>query len=483
MPDEQEKKVEEQHHDAELVVVGAEEPSAQDERVAELVEASATPAELAPAVQEQDAPDAADILEDLEREETIEVIRLMEDEAAADALAHMEPALATTILMDSDRREAARYLALMEPDDAADLLQQLPTEDASSLLRAMPAQIAAELGKLAQYASDSAGGLMTTDIVALPARMRIREAVEFLRRDPVFSEPDAPITYIYCVDDDAALVGVLPMRSLVLSRPDSLVEDAMLHSVEAIRPDLDQEEVARAFERYDYLSLPVVDEQNRLLGMVTIDDVIDIIQAEQTEDAQMQVGAGRGETISSPVRVKLRGRFPWLTVNLITALAASFVVLAFEELIAQIVFLAVMLPVIANQSGNAGQQSLAVTLRGIVLGEVRKDRVVPLVVRETLSGLISGVAIGLLLMLAAALIGQLGLIEGVSWRLGFVGGVAMAGAVTVGCFVGSVTPLVMQRLGFDPATASTIFLIMITDAFSFFTLLSLAHLLRSWLLA
>lgn len=481
MGDEQ-RQIPESDEQRDLVVVGAEETSAQDDRVAELVEASATPAELAPAVQEQDAPDAADILEDLEREETIEVIRLMEDESAAEALSHMDPALAATILLDSDRREAARYLALMEPDDAADLLQQLPTEEASSLLRAMPAQLAAELGKLAQYASDSAGGLMTTDVVALPARMRIREAIEFLRRDPVFSEPESAVTYVYCVGEDDVLVGVLPLRAMVLSRPDSLVEDSMLRSVDAIRPDLDQEEVARAFERYDYLSLPVVDERNRLLGMVTIDDVIDIIQEEQTEDAQLQVGAGRGENISSPVREKLRGRFPWLTVNLGTALAASFVVLAFEELIAQIVFLAVMLPVIANQSGNAGQQSLAVTLRGIVLGEVRKDRVVPLVWRETLSGVVSGAAIGLLLLGAATIVGHFGLIEGVSWRLGLVGGAAMAGAVTIGCFVGSVTPIVMQRLGFDPATASTIFLIMITDAFSFFTLLSLAHLLRNWLL-
>lgn len=453
------------------------------ERIDELIDSeNATPDVLAPLLEQQEPADAAEALSKMDSEESVEVLRRMEEEAAADALAHMDLALAKTVIMDLDPREAAELLECMDPDDAVDLLQALPREQASDVLRHMPRRLAAHLGKLAQYPPESAGGLMNTDVLFLPPGLTVERAIDFLRRDPIFRDPDNLIEDLYCLDDQQRLVGWLSLRSILLAEPDTPIETLMEREVDALRPDLDREEVAREFAKYDHLSLPVIDSDNRLLGVVTVDDVLDIVQAEATEDAQKQVGVGVGESAASTVPRKLRGRSPWLIVNLFTSTVSAIVVLNFDALISQLALLAVIMPVIANQAGNAGQQSLAVTLRGIVLGEVRDGRSLPLLLRETAVGTISGLINGLLVFTGAALIGALGLIEGVNYKLGAVAWIAMVGALTVGCFAGSSIPLVMRRLGFDPATASTIFLTMLTDSLSFLTFLGLAFALQGWLL-
>ena len=219
---------------------------------------------------------------------------------------------------------------------------------------------------------------------------------------------------------------------------------------------------------------------NALVDGLQVDDVIEIIRAESTEDAQRMVGAGKEELVYSTALEKLKGRFPWLFVNLITSSLAAIVVLQFEGLIAEIAILAVLMPVIANQAGNAGQQSLAVTLRGIVLDQVRPNKAMPLILREFLvgviNGMIGGVIVGVVIGIGALLSGQ------VSWQLGIVAGLAMTAALAIGTITGSSLPIIMRRLGFDPATASTIFLTMVTDSMSFFVFLGLAALMQSWLI-
>jgi magnesium transporter len=256
-----------------------------------------------------------------------------------------------------------------------------------------------------------------------------------------------------------------------------------------VLPETDREEVAKLFERYDYLTMPVVDQKRRILGMITIDDVIDIIAAETTEDALKQVGAGSDEQVISSVRDKIKGRLPWLAVNLGTASMAAAAVLPFQDAIELIPVVAVIFPIIANQAGNTGFQSLAVTLRGIVLGEIRKDRIKPLFMRELAFGLLSGAVIGVIVFSLIVGLGHLGrltdigLFSGFGWRLGLVAGAAMNGVMIVGCMVGTDVPLVMKRLGADPAAASSIFLIMLTDMFSFATFLGLVFFLRDWLMS
>ncbi len=452
-----------------------------DQRVAELLDREAPLEELATAVEEQEAPDAADTLENLSADASAEVVKHMEEESAAEALAHMDHALAATVLVDLGPQETAEFLQLMEPDDAADILQALGKKEAAETLRYMPTPLAARLGKLSQYDPDSAGGLMTTSIVWVPAHLTVAQTIDHLRSDELFTHSDQQGMYVYVVDIGMRLVGVLELRRLLTARAADKVEDIMIRDVDTILPDLDQEEVAREFERYDYLSLPVVDADHRLLGVVTIDDIVDIIQEEQTEDVQRSVGAGAGESVNSTVREKFGGRMPWLAINLLTAQVAAAVVLGFRNLVEQYEILAALMGVVASQAGNAGQQSLAVTLRGLALGEIRKGRAPALIVREIGVGSLTGVAVGGLMFAGGWLVGALGWVDQMNWRLGLIGGVAMVCALSVGCFVGSALPLLIQRLNGDPATGSTIILTMVTDSSAFLTFLGLVWVLQGWL--
>ncbi len=452
-----------------------------DEQVQQMIAQEALPEELAARVEEQEPADAADTIERLDREEQAALVHHMQDEAAADALAHMELPLAATVLLDLDPPEAAALLGLMDPDDAADLLQEVPKDRRKAILATVPPRQAAVLGKLALYDPETAGGIMTTTVGVVRAGVTIGRAIGVLKRNPIEEEQNE----VYCVDDQKRLVGTIGLRDLLVLDDEARVEDHMERDVHAVVPDVDREEVARMFERYDLLTLPVVDPEQRVLGIITVDDVVDIIAAEATEDAYKQVGAGEAEAVYSTTLDKLKGRTPWLLVNLLVAQLGSAVLLAYEGLINAIPVVAIVYPIIANQSGNSGHQSMAITLRGLVLGEVRRERVWPLVRREIAFGAVTGLLIGVILGLGAALIAPL--IPTLAdyqinwWWLGAVSGLAMAGALTVSCLVGTGVPMMMDRLGFDPATASSIFVTMLTDAISYATFLTLVLVMRGLL--
>lgn len=454
--------------------------SPQDVQAANMVAHTIDAEALANVIELQEAPDAADTLEALDEEQAADVLEKMEDEAAAEALAEMQKPLAAgviTDLVDEDPTYAGRLLELMSPDDAADLLQALPEEPRGVVLASMAPEPRRTLAHLAKYDRESAGGLMTTEFLALKADMTVQQAIEYIRAHDLPEDTQTAMI----VDAKGHLLGVMGLQRLLLARPAQHLSELMDAEVDFVRPDMDREAVAAVFDRYDYALLPVVDHDRRLLGVITFDDVIDIIREEQTEDTQKMVGAGAVEAVYSTLGTKVRSRFPWLLVNLLTSSLAAIVVLRFEHLIDELAVLAVLMPVIANQAGNAGQQSLAVTLRGIVLDEIRPGRIAHLLLREAAVGLFNGLVAGMLVGIGLSLIGGF-FTEGASWRLGVVAGMAMTGALTVGCFVGSAMPIAMRRLGFDPATGSTIFLTMTTDTVSFFTFLGLASALSSWLL-
>jgi len=456
--------------------------SPEDLRVAELLarddDVIDVPA-LAEAVEAQEPADAADTLESLEDEQRGDVLGEMDEEAAAEALSYMQKPLAVGVLEDlieEDIAFAGHLLGLMAPDDATDLLQALDDDRRTRLLAAVAAEPAVKLRELMTYDEESAGGMMTTDYLALRDDMTVHQATEAIRATDVADDA----THAFILDRRGRLLGVIALRRLLIARPHERLTAIMEREVDAIPPELDREDVAHEFERYDYSVLPVVDRDNRLLGMVTVDDVIDIIRAEHTEDAQRMVGAGAEEGVYSSVKEKLRGRLPWLLVNLVTSAMAAMVVLSFESLIAELAILAVLMPVIANQSGNAGQQSLAVTLRGLVLDQVQTGRVRTILRRETTVGLINGMIGGTVVGTLLSVIGTM--TDGPGWRLGVVAGLSMSIALAMGCLVGSSLPIIMRRLGFDPATASTIFLTMVTDSASFFIFLGLAKIFAAALL-
>jgi len=462
-------------------IIDATEPTPEDEVVEELLQREINPTEFAEAIEQQEAPDAADSLEQVGEDVAFEVIEEMETESAAEALAHMHPSLAVSVLEDlveEDPAYAGELIEEMEPDDATDLLQEMSDESRDRLLGTLGKVEAIKFRRLLEYPEKSAGGMMTTEYLAVRDTMTVREAVEALRRAGDMGED---WLYAFVVDWRGRLQGRATMRALLLADPAARVIEVSERQVDAVKPLVEREDVAREFEKYDYLVLPVVDDEDRMLGVITVDDVIDAIRKEGTEKAQAMVGAGREEAVFSSVADKLRGRLPWLFVNLFTSSIAAMVVLQFDGLIAEIAVLAVIMPVIANQAGNAGQQSLAVTLRGIVLDEVHEGTAIRLVRREAMVGVINGAICGLLV---GAIVGGMQWMlhpDADLWRLGVVVGVAMTVALSLGTFVGSSLPLLVRRVGADPATASTIFLTMVTDSTSFLIFLGLASVLAGWI--
>lgn len=435
---------------------------------------------LATAMEKQEAPDAADALESLEEDEAAEVLSEMDDQLAADALAEMETPLAVSVvddIVDENPSYAALLLELMAPDDAADLLQALDEKRRNKVLGAIDAPLAKRLAALLHYDEESAGGIMTTDFLALRDDWTVQKAVDFIRSSPVSEDTHSALV----TDRTGKLVGMIPLRKLLLVKPAEQLRDLMETGIRSVTTDTDREHVAHEIDRYDHDMLPVVDAQERPLGIVTVDDVIDIIRAEHTEDVQRAVGAGAQEAVYSPLTTKIKSRFPWLLVNLFTSTVAAIVVLQFDDLIGSLAILAVLMPVIANQAGNAGQQSLAVTLRGIVLDEVRAARIAPLLAREAAVGLINGIIAGVLVGGGLALV-NLFTWGDEHWRVGVVAGMAMTISLSIGCFVGTTMPIILRRHGFDPATGSTIFLTMTTDTISFLTFLGLARMFSHWLI-
>jgi len=466
------------------VVAAPRDPTPEGPGVPTLLEHSIGVPVLAAAVEQQRPADAADTLEGLAEQLTGDaggLLVAMDDQKASEALAHMEVPLAAGVVEDlvdeGSTDHAARLLELMDPDDAVDLLGALRDPVADACLAAMPPASASGLRRLLGYDEETAAGLMTTRYLALREQTTIGEATESVRRFDL----DEHISHLPVVDAGHHLVGIVSLRMLLVNRDDRLVGSVMHRKPRAIRADLDREDVAREFERHDFQMMPVVDERDRVIGVVTVDDVIDIIRDEQTEDGQRSVGAGKGEAVYSGVVQKFRGRFPWLAMSVLMMIPSALVVRRFEGLIDELAILAVLMPVVAAGTGNAGHQALAVTLRGIVLDEVRPGRVLPLIRRETVAGLCNGLAVGAILALGVTVMGLID--DRVSWRVGAVAGAAISGSIVAGTAAGTAIPMLMRRLGFDPAQSAAILLIMITDAVAFAAFLGLAWALFPWLAA
>ena len=447
----------------------------EDERVQQMMAHTIDVGALAGAVNLQAAADAADTLEELEEGEATEVLEEMEDLAAAEALAEMQMPLAVSVLqdlVDDDPVYAGRLLGLMAPDDATDILQGLDEKERDALLARVERSSAEEIVQLINYDPESAGGLMTTNFLVLRDDMSVGQATEYIRSSPV---PDS-VNDALVTDDHDRLTGLISLRQLLLAPNSQQIADIMETDLVAIRTDRDREEVAQTFDRYDLSLLPVIDDHERLLGVITVDDVIDIIREEQTEDVQRSVGAGKGEAVYSSLRDKIKGRLGWLATSLVMMCFSAAIILFNEDIIRKKPLLAFLLPVIAAVVGNGGQQSMMVTLRGLVLDEIRPGRVGPLLGREVMVGIVNGLALGMLLFAGVVAVSTLGL-ETATLEIAIVAGIAIFGAMSAATLTGTTIPLLMKKLGIDPALAASIILIMITDGVSFMTIIGLTKLM------
>jgi magnesium transporter len=417
------------------------------------------------------ASDLADLLEELDEEHRVPFLSVLPVDLASEALAEMEEGEDRADLLsglEPDKR--SELLQELADDDAADLIGELEPPEQQKVLDTLPAEEADELSDLLRYEEDTAGGLMTTELVAVAADLTAAQAIEQVR---VQGREIEDFYTVFVVDAARHLVGTLRLDDLVIADPERHVGDLVEAPVATVRPEVDQEEVGRLISRYNLAAIPVVSGDGRLLGRITFDDVIDVIEAEQTEDILLMAGvSGDEEALRYTWTESVRARMPWLFVNLFTAALASGVVYAFADTIESVVILAAIMPIVAGLGGNAGTQALAVTVRSLAVDRQpgKKPPLTDHVGRELAIGLFNGAVLGAVVALLATVLGG-------DPVLGLVVLLAMWGNLVVAGFLGSFVPTLMDRLGLDPAVASSMFVTPFTDLCGFLFLLGLGSAL------
>ncbi len=420
------------------------------------------------ALAEETPQNAADILEAIDEAPAADLLGDLEVEDAADVLDEMRPEAAADVIEQLPADAAAVLITAMETDQAADIVGSLDEEARAALIDALDPEASQDLADLLRYAPDTAGGLMTTEIASLPVGMTAGEAVERLRI--LHDELGANMTYVYVVDDAGLLLGVVSFRDLFFARPGQGLEEVMVHDPVAVTVNTDREIVSELIQRYHLIALPVTDHDGRLVGIVKVSEALEAVQAEATEDITAMVGAGAEETVYTPVMRSARRRLPWIVVNLLIGFAIATVIFQFEDTIRSDAKLAAYMPLVALLAGNSGNQSLAVIIRAMAIGDLPPGRARRAVRREFAVGIVNGAAIALLSGLGGALLAGSG-------RIGLVIALAVAVNFLVAGLAGAGIPVVLRRLGQDPALASNIFLTMITDMVGFGGFLLTASLL------
>ena len=411
--------------------------------------------------------DMADHLENLSLEKQVSTLASMSKEDAADALAELDGNVAVDVLENLDTDVAAQIIAEMSPDDAADVLDELDEDHRDALLEKLTREDSDELRSLLNFDPDSAGGAMNTELILLECNQTVDEAIAHIRSE--MAEKESPY-YGYVVDSHEVLVGVLSLRDLMLARPGTIVGDAAAgQSVISVTFDTDRREVASLLSHYNFMAMPVVDNDGHIMGVITYDDIMDIMHEEASADMLGMVGADPEESVDTPWKESVRKRLPWLFVNMFNSALSASVVYMFEGSIAEMAVLAVLMPMVANQAGNTGQQALAVMIRQLATDRFDQKKAWMAVVREGKIGIVTGIV-----MAFTAFVGAW-MFTGVA-AIGAVMGGALMCDMLLGAVSGGSIPLIFRALGRDPAHASSIFLTTITDGAGFFIFLGLASL-------
>lgn len=421
--------------------------------------------------------DAADIIEQLDEADAVQLLSELPPSDAAEILEEILPELAVELLEQYPLDDLAAALNEMTRESAADLIGELDAEIGEDVLAAMTDEAEDEVRDLLAYPADTAGGLMTTEIAFLPLGLTTGEAIERIRQ---LHEEYEDLSYVYVVGDDGALQGVISFRDLVFRRPGSPLADVMVPDPVAVTPHTDREEVAELAQRYHLFGIPVVDNDGKLMGMVTTEAVIEAVQDEASEDFAAAVGAGVSENVYTDVTSSFRMRVPWLGVNLVLALLVAFLIEAQTGVIGDEPVLAALMPIVALLGGNGGNQSLAVMIRSLAADAVPSAQVPGILGRQAGVGALNGVVLGVLSgALSWALIGA-GVFDSNAspGRMALVVAISACVVLVVGSLAGSAIPVLLRRFGLDPALASSIFLTLITDAVGFGGFL----LLSAWLL-
>lgn len=392
--------------------------------------------------------------------------QLIDDEDEGEILPELSDELQSQFLRTMDAGEVAAATEGLEPDDVADILQQLPGKVLQEVLNAMDLQDRTRVEQMLTYPDDTAGGLMNTDTITVRARHTMDVVLRYLRRH---SEIPEMTDNLIVVNRSDKFIGLLPLSTLLVSDPSATVREMMQTDVEAIPASMPDDQVAQLFERHDWVSAPVVDEDGKLLGRITIDDVVDVIREDADHSLMSMAGLGEDEDTFSPVLKTTPRRAVWLGINLATAFLASSVINLFQDTIDKVVALAVLMPIVASMGGVAGTQTLTVMVRGMALGQIGHSNRSWLVSREFLVGLINGMLWSLVVAVAASL-----------WfkdpQIGFIIAAAMVINLVTAAVAGTVIPLSLKRMNIDPALAGSVVLTTVTDVVGFLSFLGLATL-------
>ncbi len=410
--------------------------------------------------------DAADVLEQLTEEDVAGLLADLEPKDAAEILERISPELAAELVEDVTIEDLTAAVSEMTGESAADLLFELDDDVAESVLALMDDESEREIRRLLAYPPDTAGGLMTTEIAALPIGLTVGEAIERIRQ---LHEEYEDLSYVYVVDDAGHLRGVVSFRDLVFARPGANLDEVMVPDPSSVHVLADRQEVAELSQRYQLFGVPVIDQDGHLLGMVTTDAVIEAVQDEATEDFAAAVGAGVGETVYTKVLKSFRSRTPWLVLNLVLALFVAWVIEKQTGVISEDPVLAALMPIVASLGGNGGNQSLAVMIRSLATNDVPNAQVPSIILRQTGVGLFNGITLalaagGLTYVLLATGVFES---EDAPARVALVIALACMVNLVVATLVGTTIPLILRRLGLDPALAASILITVITDVVGF----------------
>lgn len=454
--------------DNETTASGGEQPSRdQMRRLRDVLGADDT-GDLRALVGELRTPDLADVIELLEPDERVKLIRVMGTDFDFEVFSELDEAVRDQLSAELPNELLAKAVVELDSDDAAYLLETLEDEDRQEIFEQLPTGERAALQRNFEYPDETAGRLMQADFVAVPPFWTIGQVIDYLRE-----AESLPYTFseIFVIDPAYKVLGAIDLSMLVRTKRDVRISDIMKTDRHVVRAQEDQEDVAREFRRYDLMSAPVVDENERMVGVITVDDVVDVIQDEAEEDMKALAGVG-DESLAGSIMNIVRSRFPWLIVNLGTAILASKVIQQFDATIEQMVSLAVLMPIVASMGGNAGTQTMTVTVRALATSKLSAVNAPRVVTREALVGLINGV-------LFAIIMAGIAYVWFGSGQLGMVIAAAMViNHVAAGLF-GILIPLAMDYFKIDPAPASGVFLTTVTDVVGFFAFLGLASI---WLL-
>jgi magnesium transporter len=425
-----------------------------------------SPKDIAAETDEIHPADLADIVESFPRERMRDLLLALSRDRAADVLEYLDEELRTEIIEEMSAVEAASFATQMTPDDRADMLEELDEERAEEILSEIPAEQRAETERLLAYEPDTAGGIMTTEFVSVAATTAVEQALEMVRALARSGRKEAMYA-IYATDERGRLAGVLSLRELLAAAPGATIGDIAWEEVASVSPSADREEAARMIQKYDLVALPVVSESEHLMGVVTVDDVIDVIQKEQTEDVQKFGGL---EALDMPYTQTdfwpmIRKRVGWLAILFVGEMLTAVATNSYSDEMSHAVILAILMPLIISSGGNSGSQATSLIIRSLALGELQLGDWWRVARREIRAGLTLGTILGALgfLRIYAQYWMDVGQPINYPMQIGFTIWFSVIGVVTMGTIAGSMLPFILRRLRFDPASASAPFVATLVD--------------------